>query len=127
MKKIIAVGLVLILCLLPGCKKKETGPTITGLVEVTYNDQIIVSEVVITNCKNAEDVILEVCQKHKISYRLNNHMFDGFGGYDSTNTDGWILFVNDELADKGAYEMMLEDDFKVVFDYVNYDEVFFTE
>ena len=127
MKRIIAIGLIFMLCLLPGCKKKPDGPTITGSVAVIYGDQVIVSETVTTNCDNAEDVILEVCQKHKIAYRLNNHMFDGFGGYDSTDTDGWILYVDEEVADKGAYEMMLEDDFKVVFDYVNYNDVFFVE
>ncbi|MBE7018380.1 MAG: DUF4430 domain-containing protein [Ruminococcaceae bacterium] len=127
MKKILAISLIFVLCLLSGCQKKVDTPEITGLVEVIYNEQKIVSEVVTTHCDNAEDVLLEVCQKNKTPYQLNDHMFNGFGGYASTETDGWILYVNDEIADKGAYEMKLENDFKVVFSYVNYDEVFFAE
>ena len=127
MKKILAISLIFVLCLLSGCQKKVDTPEITGLVEVIYNEQKIVSEVVTTHCDNAEDVLLEVCQKNKIPYQLKYHMFDGFGGYHSTETDGWILYVNDETADKGAYEMKLENDFKVVFSYVNYDEIFFAD
>ena len=127
MKKILAISLIFVLCLLSGCQKKVDTPEITGLVEVIYNEQKIVSEVVTTHCDNAEDVLLEVCQKNKIPYQLKDHMFDGFGGYHSTETDGWILYVNDETADKGAYEMKLENDFKVVFSYVNYDEIFFAD
>lgn len=127
MRKMLTISLVLILCLLTGCQGNHNQQSISGLVSVTYGDQIIISEEIITTGVTAEDVLLEVCQKNKIPYRLNNHMFDGFGGYDSIDTDGWILYVNDEMADKGAYEMKLEDGFTVVFSYVNYSEAFFSE
>ena len=120
MKKIIAFGLVLMLCILSGCKKQADGPTITGLVEIVYKDQKLVSEMVTTNCDNAEDVILEVCQKNKIAYRLDNHFFDGFGGYDMTDTEAWMLYVNGEQASKGAYEIELENGFEVIFSYENW-------
>ena len=127
MKKIIAISLALILCFLAGCQKAPQQPVISGTVSVIYGDKIIVSEEIQTTGLTAEDVLLEVCQNHKIPYRLKDHMFDGFGGFASTNTDGWILFVTDHIADKGAYLINLEDGFKVTFSYVNYDEVFFTE
>ncbi len=127
MRKILVIGLVMILCLLTGCQAKHNQQPISGLVSIVYYDQVIVSEEITTTGVTAEDALLEVCQKNKIPYRLNNHMFDGFGGYDSTDTDGWILYVNDEIADKGAYEMNLEDGFTVVFSYVNYSEAFFLE
>ena len=128
MKKILAISIVLLVCFLSGCQENKTEKQpIDGSVSIVYHDQTIVSEEITTVADTAEDVLLEVCQKHKIPYRLNNHMFDGFGGYDSTQTDGWILYVNDEIADKGAYEMELENDFSVAFVYVNYSEVFFME
>lgn len=127
MRKILAISLVLILCLLTGCQRNHNQQTISGSVSISYGDQLIISEEITTTGVTAEDVLLEVCQKNKIPYRLNNHMFDGFGGYNSTDTDGWLLYVNDKLADKGAYEMQLEDGFTVVFSYVNYSEVFVLE
>ncbi len=127
MKKNLILGFVLILCCITGCQNNSAKPAISGTVSIVYDNRNIVSEEIITTGVTAEDVLLEVCQKNKIPYRLNNHMFDGFGGYDSTETDGWILYVNDQLADKGAYEMTIEDGFKVSFVYVNYNEVFFAE
>ncbi len=126
MKKILAICLMMLLCL-SGCQQKTNAPEITGSVSVLYGEQIIVSDDITTTLDNAEKVLLGVCQEHKIPYRLNNHMFDGFGGYDSTDTDGWILYIDGELADKGAYQISLEDGFHVEFRYVNYNEVFFTE
>ncbi len=126
MKRILVICVMIVLCL-SGCQQKPTTPEITGSVAVLYGEQAIVSEDVTTTCDDAEEVLLEVCQKHKVPYRLDNHMFDGFGGYDSTDTDGWILYINGELADKGAYEISLEDGFRVEFRYVNYNEVFFAE
>lgn len=126
MKKILVICLIVVLCL-SGCQQKPAAPEVTGSVAVVYNEQIIVSDEVTTTCDDAEEVLLEVLQKHKIPYRLNNHMFDGFGGYDSTDTDGWILYINGGLADKGAYEIPLEDGFYVEFRYVNYNETFFAE
>lgn len=120
MKKVIAICLVFMLCLLPGCKKKSDAPSVTGLVEIVYKDQKLVSETVTTNCENVEDVILEVCQKHKIAYRLDNHFFDGFGGYSMSDSEAWMLYVNGEKASKGAYEIKLENDFEVVFSYENW-------
>ncbi len=127
MKKITTIALFFILCLLVGCQATPEKPTITGSVVILYENQEIISENVLTTGETAEDVLLEVCQNHKIPYRLDNHMFDGFGGFDSTDTDGWILYVNDEIADKGAYEMKLENGFRITFEYVNYNEVFFAE
>ena len=127
MKRILILSFVLLLCFLTGCQEHSDTPSVSGTVSIIYGNQNIVSEEIVTAGTTAEDVLLEVCQKNKIPYRLSDHMFDGFSGYDSTETDGWILYVNDEIADKGAYEMMIEDGFNVSFVYVNYNEVFFAE
>lgn len=127
MKRVLMIALVTMLCLLSGCHTASENPAISGTVSILYGDREIISEDIATMGNTAEDVLLEVCQKNKIPYRLNNHMFDGFGGFDSTDTDGWILYVNGVIADKGAYEMKIEDGFDVSFVYVNYNEVFFAE
>lgn len=124
MRKILCICFVFIFCFLTGCQSGSTAPAISGTVSIIYDDQTIISEKITTTGTTAEDVLLEVCQNNKIPYRLNNHMFDGFGGYDSTENDGWILYVNDEIADKGAYEMTLAEGFDVSFIYVNYNKIF---
>lgn len=127
MKKTMAFCLALLLCFLSGCQPISEKPVISGTVAVVYGDNTIVSENIETQGVTAEDVLLEVCQKNKIPYRLDNHMFDGFGGFDSTETDGWILYINNQIAEKGAYAINLEDSFNVTFSYVNYNEVFAAE
>ena len=124
MRKILTVFLILAFCFLTACQQTSDTPAISGTVSIIYDNQTILSEEITTTGTTAEDVLLEVCQKNKVPYRLTNHMFDGFGGYNSTETDGWILYVNDAIADKGAYEMTITEGFDVSFSYVNYDEIF---
>ena len=68
MRKILAISLVLILCLLTGCQRNHNQQSISGSVSITYGDQIIISEEITTTGVTAEDVLLEVCQKNKIHF-----------------------------------------------------------
>lgn len=124
MKKIAASILVLLLLMVTACQKTETTPELSGTVAIFTEDTEIVVEEVVTHATNVEDVLVETCQKNKIPYTLTNNMFDNFGGISSTQTDGWILYVNGEIAQAGAKFIPLENNFLVEFKYVNYDMVF---
>ncbi len=124
MKKIICLALLSILVCLSACQKNESTPELSGQVAIVTQDAVILSQEVVTHATNVEEVLVETCQKGKIPYTLTENMFDNFGGIASTQTDGWILYVNDEVAQAGAKFIPLEDHFLVEFKYVNYDEVF---
>ncbi len=124
MKKTFTVILSLLFLMLSACSVGEQGKTIQGEVKIYTEDTTVLSEMVTTSKNNAEDVLIEACQKQKIPYTLESNLFDNFGGIASTKTDGWILFVNGEVAQTGAYQVMLEDGFLVEFQYVNYDTIF---
>lgn len=123
MKKMICFGLCILL-LLTACSNNAEGSVKNGKVVILTEDTTILSDDLSTQSKTVEDALLEVCQKNKIPYTLNNNMFDNFGGIPSSQTDGWILYVNGEVAQAGAKFIELEDNFLVEFKYVNYDEVF---
>ncbi|MCI8553415.1 MAG: DUF4430 domain-containing protein [Clostridiales bacterium] len=72
----------------------------------------------------AEKAIRQVCDAGQVAYTFQNGMFDHFGGEDSTNTDGWLLYINDVLSDVGASQAKVADQDRVEFRYVNYDEAF---
>ena len=124
MKKICLTVSLLVLLLLSACQGQPPAEMITGNVEIFTEDTSVLSEKISIKKGTAEDAILEACQQKKIPYTLKNNMFDNFGGISSTETEGWILYINGELAQKGAYEIMLEDSFLIEFKYVNYDSIF---
>ncbi|MBO5409384.1 MAG: DUF4430 domain-containing protein [Clostridia bacterium] len=124
MKRMIAVAFTVFILALTACSGETGGATIQGRVEIFTEDTSVLSQVITTSKTTAEDVLVEACQSVKIPYTLDNHMFDNFGGIASGKTDGWILYVNGEVAQTGAYQVNLEDDFLLEFKYVNYDMVF---
>ncbi len=124
MKKIISITLLTLLLVLTACTNNTDAPVLNGRVVILTEDTAVLSEEVSTQCQDVEEVLVETCQKNKIPYTLTNNMFDNFGGIASTQTDGWILYINGEVAQAGAKFIPLEDNFLVEFKYVNYDEIF---
>lgn len=124
MKKIISITLFVLIFMLSACGNTSNTPVLNGRVVILTEEAAVLSEEVSTQSKNVEEVLIETCQNQKIPYTLTNNMFDNFGGIASTETDGWILYVNGEIAQAGAKFIPLEDNFLVEFKYVNYDEVF---
>lgn len=124
MKKLVCLTAAMLMLFLAACQNTESTPELSGKVAIFTEDTSIVVEDVTTHATNIEEVLVETCRKNKIPYTLTNNMFDNFGGIPSTQTDGWILYVNGEVAQAGAKFIPLEDNFLVEFKYVNYDEVF---
>lgn len=72
----------------------------------------------------AADAIIEACKAGNISYKYQNGMFDSFSGIESTKEDGWLLYINGNLAQTGAGTASISDGDRVEFSYVNYDRAF---
>lgn len=124
MKKIGVSVLLIAVLLLSSCAPHTNTPEISGTVKIFTQDTPVLDVSLTTAKTNAEDILIEACQKNKIPYTLNNNMFDNFGGISSTQTDGWILFIDGEVANAGAKFIDINDGFQIEFRYVNYDEVF---
>ncbi len=120
----LSVVLAVIFVILLSACGKQAETTFDATVLIATEEQVILSETVITSKENVEEVLVETCQKNKIPYTLNSNMFDNFGGIPSGKEDGWILFINDEVAQAGAKFIPMENNFKIEFRYVNYDTVF---
>ena len=72
----------------------------------------------------AGDAFKKACQDAKMAYTVSDGMYDGFAGYTSTQTDGWLFYHNGQLADKGANDVTVSDKDTVSFQYENYNEAF---
>lgn len=73
---------------------------------------------------NATEAFLAFCKAQGITYDYKEGFFSGFGGIASTATDGWLLYVDGELAQVGADDIALADGFDLAFRWANYDKAF---
>ena len=127
-KSIVAICIVFCMAfLISACGKVQNdGEKIPVSVKIESTDKVLLEDEVsiATNEANAAQAIIEACQAKKMAYTLNDGMFDNFDGIASTQTDGWILFINGETSDYGAKDTKVSANDMVEFRYVNYDEVF---
>ena len=59
-----------------------------------------------------------------MTFTNEDGFFDNIGGYAATETDGWLLYYNGELAPVGAEDLILEEGDTVSFSWENYNEAF---
>lgn len=64
------------------------------------------------------------CDQKNISYKLENGMFDGFANVYSTDSEGWLFYVNGTIASVGAQEYAVNENDTVEFRYANYSTEF---
>ena len=81
-------------------------------------------QVTLTNDLTAGRAVKDACQNQKMAYTEQDGMYISFQGITSTDTDGWLFYLNDELPDRGANDVTVSDGDVVEFRYVNYDEAF---
>ena len=100
--------------------------SITVAVQVIKDGEHLVDTTIVLEGKNptAGEAFQQACQNGKMAYTVTDGMYDGFAGYNSTETDGWLFYHNGQLADKGADDTAVSDRDTVTFLYVNYDEAF---
>ena len=118
---------VLFVCTVAGCAGGgDEGPKANIAVTIQSTDGILLEDTVALskNQCTADQAIQTACQAVKLAYTFQNGMFDNFGGIASTQTDGWLLYVNDTLAEVGAKDVALQDGDRVAFRYENYDTAF---
>ena len=74
----------------------------------------------------AKDAVETICQALRITYQNKNGLYDGFAGISSTQEDGWLIYFNGSLSDKGLKDIQLNTDEENLIEikYVNYDEAF---
>ncbi len=130
-KKRLIVLLFLSLCLLAACGNGGQ-PQVTATVQVTLIDmagnQLLDAETTVSSAApNAEEAVKQACKENNIPMTLTGGMFDGFGGQKSTQTDGWLLYVNGKQAEKGAADIPIQDGDQISFRYENYDEAFYNQ
>lgn len=127
-KRILSVSLLIIIALslfaFTGCTKETP---LFGEVIITGPDgeKLLDSEIYVSKHNaTAADAIIMACSEMKFAYTYENGMFDNFDGVASTMEDGWLLYSDEEIAETGAGELLLEDYFYIEFKYVNYAESF---
>ena len=127
-KRILSVSLLIIIALslfaFTGCTKETP---LFGEVIITGPDgeKLLDSEIYVSKHNaTAADAIIMACSEMKFAYTYENGMFDNFDGVASTMEDGWLLYSDEEIAETGAGELLLEDYFNIEFKYVNYAESF---
>lgn len=95
-------------------------------VKITDNGGIIMDyPITVTGIKPTASMAFEKgCIQKNVPYSLEDGMFDGFGGLFSTNTDGWLFYVNGSIADIGCEDYELKENDAIEFRYTNYGSEF---
>ena len=125
MKKALSVLMVMLIVItsFAACGEK-TFTCSVSIVDAEGNPVVSGDVKVSENKATAEEAILGICQSNKVSYTYENGFFDNFGGIASTQTDGWLLYVDGKLSDFGAKETVVKEGTVIEFKYVNYNEAF---
>lgn len=119
---VVASAVVLIGAIAAGC---AVGDSMEVTVKI-WGDYLILDKTLTVsgNPVTAGKAVIEACKSEKLAYTQTNGMFDNFAGVASTETDGWLLYVNGEIAQVGALDYKLNAGDTVEFRYENYDTAF---
>lgn len=125
MKRVLTVlaALVVSVVLLAGCSSKG----ITVHVKLTGQNDVVLYDKDVQVTANPAFAIhaTEAALKDgKVEYKSDNGFFTSFAGVDSTNTDGWLMLINDKMAQLGANEQPIAAGDKIEWKYLNYDKAF---
>ena len=134
------LAVLLILTALTGCgnqeqiptyKGSDSGDTITVTVQIIdgSNGSHFDGKVQITNTANpvADNATVAALDFMEIPYEKADGFYSSFDGIESTQADGWLLYVNDAMAQLGAEEQPVADGDVITWRYVNYAEAFPSE
>ena len=106
-----------------GAGESQVGTIVTVRI-ISQEATILDQQVTLTNDLTAGRAVKDACQSQKMAYTEQDGMYISFQGITSTDTDGWLFYLNDELPDRGANDVTVSDGDVVEFRYVNYDEAF---
>ena len=107
-------------------ENEESTQGISVSVQIVKDDETLLDTTVTLEDEEATagDAFKQACQDATMAYTVTDGLYDGFAGYTSTETDGWLFYHNGELADTGADDTPVADGDVVSFQYENYDEAF---
>ncbi len=119
---VFALMLALLLCF-AGCTGEKVSVNVSVKISADYD---IVNKSLTVSAKepHASDAIIYACQNEKVAYTINDGLFDDFGGLKSTKTDGWLFYVNGQIAQLGAEDTPIKDGDVIEFRYENYESAF---
>lgn len=121
--KVLALTLAISLLLLAGCSAKGIDVTvqISGPEgESLFNQTVTVSDEEPT----AMDATTAAITKGGLTIEETDGFVTAIADLQSTQTDGWLLYINTEPAMVGANEQKISQGDTVEWRYKNYDEVF---
>lgn len=124
----IAALYCMMLISLTACAAPESAKETAASVKIINGTEILLDETVAVkkDAPTAQDALVQACQSKKLAYQNKNGLFDGFGGVESTQEDGWLFYFNGELPEKGVADVLLEDNGENLIEmkFVNYSEAF---
>ncbi len=124
-KRVLALLLVLAVSvlILAGCAAKG----ITVHVKITGQDAAVMydKDVKVTaETPFAIDATVAAMKDGKLDYTDENGFISSIGGVAGTDTDGWLMFINGEMAQLGASEQPVAEGDTLEWQYLNYAEAF---
>jgi len=96
-------------------------------VKITDSVVLVSGTAWVNEGSSAGDAVKKVCQMLDAEYTVKDGMYDRFNGKASTQTDGWLLYINGEVAQVGADAYKVKANDLLEFRYVNYDEAYFNQ
>jgi hypothetical protein len=113
----------------PAGQGEESSIDSSGTLQVTV--KLVSTETTILDQQMSYDgevtagrAVKDACQRRNMAYVVEDGLYSSFNGIASTQTDGWLFYLNDQLPDRGADDVTLSAGDVVEFRYVNYDEAF---
>lgn len=114
MKKTLLIFVsVIMLLVLTACKEESAMPE-------TPDFSVEATATAADAGKSAADILIAAMDEQGITYTVDNGTFDNIGGYTSTDSEGWCLYYNDELATIGAADITLAEGDTVAFRWEDY-------
>ena len=107
-----------------GTENIADGISVTVDIVSQQGDSLLSKTIEVEKDSTAAAAMKKACQAEKFAYHEKSGLYDGFGGIESTETDGWLFYVNGEMPSIGANEYKLKAGDTVSFRYQNYDEAF---
>lgn len=122
--KVLALTLAVSLLLLAGCSAKGIDVTVQI---IGPEGESIFNQTVTVNTKEeptAMDATTAAVAKGGVTIKETDGFVTEIADLPSTETDGWLLYVNAEVASVGAKELKISEGDTIEWRYINYNEVF---
>ncbi len=137
MKKIMVTMLILVgvMYTLTACSKEkptftkdassDTNITFTFMITDTDGSSIADTSIkVVGDDANLMEIMDWYCKENSINFEHDNGLVSTISDLSSDTSNGWLLYINDEISQYGAADYIPAEGEKVEWKYVNYEEMF---